>query len=181
MIRNRARSAVSPTTPPVANGQLTAIVERIEKLDAERKAKSADIREVYTEAKSKGYNVKALRKVARERRQDNEERAEIDMAMEAYREGLGMVAHAVGNGEMSVRQAEEVSGFSRSAIHREVSHRKEIAVSGTADVPTATADDADEVSHRKEVPFSGTPAIPQVDADDGLAIPAHLDRRQPSP
>ena len=49
------------------------------------------------------------------------------MAMEAYRAELGMVARAVGNGEMSIRQAEEVSGFSRSAIQREVSHRKEIA------------------------------------------------------
>jgi len=157
------------------------MVERIEKLDAERKAKSADIRDVYTEAKGKGYNMKALRKVVRERRQDNEERAEIDMAMEAHRAELGMVARAVGNGEMSVRQAEEVSGFSRSAIQREVSHRKETAVSGTPDVPTATADDADEVSHRKEVPFSETPATLQADADDGLPSPAHLARRQPPP
>ena len=124
--------------------------------------------------------MKALRKVVRERRQDSAERAEIDMAMEAYRMELGMVARTVGNGEMSIRQAAEASGFSRSAIHREASHRKEVAVSGTA-ARTATASGADDVSQRKEVPFSGTPAIPQVDADDGLAIPAHLDRRQPSP
>jgi hypothetical protein len=54
MIRARACSAVATTTPPAANGQLPAIVERIEKLDAERKATSADIRKMYTEAESKG-------------------------------------------------------------------------------------------------------------------------------
>ena len=108
---------------------------------------------MYTEAKGQGYNVKALQRIVRERRQDTAERAEINMAMEAYRVELGMVSHAVGNGEMSIRQAEEVSGFSRSAIHREVSHRKEIAVSGTADAPAA----------------------------DDLKIPEYLDRTQASP
>jgi hypothetical protein len=90
------------------------------------------------------------------------------MAMEAYRMELGMVASAVRNSEVTIPQAAKASNFSRSAIHREVSHTKEIAVSGTADVSTA----ADEVSHRKEVPFSGTPATPQADAKDGLTIPA---------
>ena len=132
MIRTRARSVVASTTPSdgpqgavIANGQLPAIVERIEKLEEDRSATSANIREMYTEAKGKGYNVKALQRIVRERRQDTAERAEIDMAMDAYRVELGMVAHAVGNGEMTIRQAAEVSGFSRSAIHRELSHRKE--------------------------------------------------------
>ena len=136
---------------------------------------------MYTEAKGQGYNVKALQRIVRERRQDTAERAEIDMAMKAYQVELGMGDHAVGNGEMTIRQAEEVSGFSRSAIQRQVSHRKEVPFSGTADAPTATAGAADEVSHRKDVPFSGTPATPQADAEIDMAIPAHLDRRQPSP
>lgn len=125
----------------IANGQLPAIVERIEKLEADRSATTVDIREMYVEAKGQGYNVKALQRIVRERRQDAAERAEIEMAMEAYRVQLGMVARAVGNGEMSIRQAEEVSGFSRSAIHREVSHRQEGSFSGTADAPTADAED----------------------------------------
>ena len=101
--------------------------------------------------------------------------------MKAYRAELGMVARAVGNGEMSISQAEEVSGFSRSAIHREVSHRKEVAVSGTADAPMATAGAADEVSHTKKVPVSGTPATPQSNAEDDLTYPDFLKREQPSP
>ena len=68
MIRTRARSVVASTTPSdvpqravIANGQLPAIVERIEKLEADRSATTADIRDMYMEAKGQGYNVKALR------------------------------------------------------------------------------------------------------------------------
>jgi uncharacterized protein (UPF0335 family) len=163
MIRTRARSAVPPTTPDVrhgdviANGQLQAIVERIEKLEADRNATSADIREMYTEAKGQGYNVKALRGIVRERRQDAVERAEMEATMDAYRAELGMAVQLVERG-LSLREAARATGVSKSAIHRAVA------------VP--------DVSHETD---SGTPAAPQAGAEDGLAIPADLDRRQPSP
>ena len=90
MSRTRARSVVASTTPPdsppgavIANGQLLAIVEGIEKLEEERNAKSADIRQMYAEAKGQGCNVKALRGVVRERRQDAGERAELEATMDA--------------------------------------------------------------------------------------------------
>ena len=74
MIRTRARSVATSTTPPevrqgdiIGNGQLPAIVERIEKLEADRSVTSADIRDMYAEAKGQGYNVKALRRIVRER------------------------------------------------------------------------------------------------------------------
>jgi uncharacterized protein (UPF0335 family) len=133
------------------------MVERIEKLDAERKAKSADIRDVYAEAKGKGYNVKVLRKVVRERQQDSGDRAEEEATMNAYRSELSMGVQLV-EGGLSLRAAARATGVSKSSIHRALA------------VP--------DVSHETD---SGTANAPQTDADDGLAIPAHLDRRQPSP
>jgi uncharacterized protein (UPF0335 family) len=117
----------------MTNSRLQSIVTRIEKLEEERKALNSDISDIYSEAKGNGYNVKALRRIVRERKQDAAEKAEIDAAMDAYRVELGMVADAVRKGDMSLRQAAEQSGFSKSAIHREVSHRENDTVSGTDD------------------------------------------------
>ncbi len=64
------------TTANFAKGQLKSLVERIEKLEEEKKALSEDIREVYAEAKGVGFDVKALRTVVRLRMQDGEERKE---------------------------------------------------------------------------------------------------------
>ena len=53
----------------------------------------------------------------RERRQDTAERAEMEMAMDAYRAELGMAVQLVGNG-LSLREASRATGFSKSSIHR---------------------------------------------------------------
>jgi uncharacterized protein (UPF0335 family) len=74
-----------------ARDQLKAIVERIEHLEEEKKAISDDIRDVYAEAKGNGYDVKALRKVIRLRKQDKDERAEEEAILETYMHALGMV------------------------------------------------------------------------------------------
>jgi uncharacterized protein (UPF0335 family) len=57
---------------------LPTIVECIEKLEAHRKNVGADIRQAYSEAESKGFNVKALRRIVRERKVDSAEQAEIE-------------------------------------------------------------------------------------------------------
>ncbi len=84
MIRksSRAPSSVASITPSdaphggtITNALLPRIVEHIEKLEEGRRGVGADIRQVYTEAKSKGFNVKALRIIVRERQQDSAERA----------------------------------------------------------------------------------------------------------
>src|SRR6266508_1801223 len=59
-----------------AKGQLKTIVERIERLEEEKKTISADIREVYAEAKGNGFDTKILRKVISIRRKDRHEREE---------------------------------------------------------------------------------------------------------
>jgi uncharacterized protein (UPF0335 family) len=74
-----------------AKDQLKAIVERIERLEEEKKTISDDIRDVYAEAKGNGYDVKALRTIVRMRKQDADERAEQETILETYLQALGML------------------------------------------------------------------------------------------
>lgn len=74
-----------------AKDQLKAIVERIERLEEEKKTISDDIREVYSEAKGNGFDVKALRQIVRMRKQDPNERAEAETILETYMQALGML------------------------------------------------------------------------------------------
>ncbi|HEX5780179.1 MAG TPA: DUF2312 domain-containing protein [Xanthobacteraceae bacterium] len=78
------------TTANFAKGQLKSFVERIEKLEEEKKALAEDIREVYGEAKGVGFDVKALRTVVRLRMQDGEERKEHEALVDLYRDALGL-------------------------------------------------------------------------------------------
>lgn len=76
----------------VARDQLRSIVERIERLEEEKKGLSDDIREVYTEAKSNGFDVKALREIVRLRKMDTAERQEREALRDLYMQALGMLA-----------------------------------------------------------------------------------------
>lgn len=71
--------------------QLRAFVERIERLEEEKAALAADIREVYAEAKAMGYDIKTLRTVIRLRKQDAAERQEQEAILATYMIALGMV------------------------------------------------------------------------------------------
>jgi len=72
--------------------RLKSIIERIERLEEEKKAISDDIRDVYTESKGNGYDVKALRTIVRLRKQDPNERAEAETILESYMHALGMIS-----------------------------------------------------------------------------------------
>ena len=85
-----AALAEEPATK-VAKDQLKAIIERIERLEEEKKTISDDIRDVYAEAKGNGYDVKALRTIVRMRKQDANERAEQETILETYMQALGML------------------------------------------------------------------------------------------
>jgi len=74
-----------------AKDQLKAFVERIERLEEEKKAISDDIRDVYAEAKGNGYDVKAMRAVVRLRKQDKDERIEYEAVLETYMHALGLI------------------------------------------------------------------------------------------
>lgn len=75
----------------VAADQLRAIIERVERLEEEKKAIGEDIMDIYAEAKGNGYDVKALRTIVRLRRQDADERAEQEAILDAYKVAMGMV------------------------------------------------------------------------------------------
>ena len=77
-----------------AKGQLRSLVERIERLEDEKKSIAGDIKEVYAEAKANGFDVKVLRKVIGLRRRDRQELAEEEAMLDLYLGALGMAAVA---------------------------------------------------------------------------------------
>lgn len=80
----------SPKTGNVAADRLRGLVERIERLEEERKSLSGDIRDIFTEAKSAGFDVKALRQLIRIRKQEPAAVEEQETLLDLYRRALGM-------------------------------------------------------------------------------------------
>ena len=79
------------TTTTFAHGQLKSIVERIERLEEEKKTIAADIKEVYAEAKGNGFDTKILRKVISLRKKEATEREEEQSMLDVYMAALGMI------------------------------------------------------------------------------------------
>ena len=75
----------------VAREQLKSIVERVERLEEEKKAIADDIRDIYAEAKANGFDTKVLREVIKIRKQDLAERQEHDAVRDLYLQALGML------------------------------------------------------------------------------------------
>lgn len=74
----------------IAKDQLKSFIERIERLEEEKKATADDIKDVYAEAKATGYDTKVLRKVVQIRKQDKNERLEQEAILDLYLEALGL-------------------------------------------------------------------------------------------
>lgn len=70
--------------------KLKSFVERIEKLDEEKRAIQSDIKDVYNEAESTGFDKKALRALIKIRAQDADERKQLEGILEAYKNALGI-------------------------------------------------------------------------------------------
>ena len=75
----------------VAQDQLRAFVERIERMEEEKAAIAGDIKEIYAEAKGNGFDTKILRKIVAIRKQDANERMEQEAVLELYLAALGMI------------------------------------------------------------------------------------------
>lgn len=75
----------------VASGQLRAFIERIERLEEEKKTIADDVKEIYGEAKSMGYDAKVIRKVVAIRKLDQNERMEQEAILDTYLAALGML------------------------------------------------------------------------------------------
>ena len=91
MATSAAAEKNQETAHRFAKDQLKAVIERIERLEEEKKTTSDDIREVYAEAKINGFDVKALRSIVRLRKLDTDERKEQEAVLETYMHALGML------------------------------------------------------------------------------------------
>jgi uncharacterized protein (UPF0335 family) len=74
----------------VAADELRLLIERIERLEEDKKAVSDDIREVYSEAKSRGYDAKIMRQIIKLRAMEKHERQEWEAVLDTYISALGM-------------------------------------------------------------------------------------------
>ena len=74
----------------VAQDQIRAFIERIERMEEEKKAIADDIKEIYAEAKGNGFDTKVLRQIVRIRKQDASERMEQEALLDLYMAALGM-------------------------------------------------------------------------------------------
>ena len=85
-------SAISKKTKagPISADRLKSFIERVEKLEEERKAIGDDVRDVYSEAIGVGYDVKTMRKIVSIRKMDAADRAEQETLLDTYMHALGM-------------------------------------------------------------------------------------------
>lgn len=79
------------TAQTVAAGQLRAFIERVERLEEDKKAIAEDIKEVYGEMKATGFDTKAVRKIVAMRKKDQAELQEEEAMIDLYKAALGMV------------------------------------------------------------------------------------------
>ena len=79
-----------PDVGGIGAARLKSFVERIERLEEEKAALAADIREVYAEAKGNGFDTKVMRQVIRLRRMDSGDRQEQEALLDLYKQALGL-------------------------------------------------------------------------------------------
>ena len=74
----------------VAADELRLLIERIERLEEEKKGIADDIRDVYSKAKSRGYDAKIMRQIVRLRKMRPDDRVEMETILETYKAALGL-------------------------------------------------------------------------------------------
>ena len=83
-----------PEVGGIAGERLKSFIERIERLEEERRALSGDIKEVYAEAKGNGFEPKIMRQIVRIRKRDKDDLDEEESLLELYKRALGMLPEA---------------------------------------------------------------------------------------
>jgi uncharacterized protein (UPF0335 family) len=74
----------------IAADELRLLIERIERLEEEKKAIADDVRDVYSEAKSRGYDAKTMRTIVRLRKMETHDRQEAEALLDTYKAALGL-------------------------------------------------------------------------------------------
>ena len=182
--------------------RLKSIVERIERLNEEKAAIQGDIKDIFTEANSVGYDVKTLRKVIAARKLPQSEREEQESLYETYMRALdGKVAAVVADvqsGALSLSEAAKAAGVSKSKLHRSVPKEENLGTIPEHDADGVITDN--EATFEDVTPYDGVvstlaretrvteapvggirdgvSAAPSPDAADPFEIPPHLDRRR---
>jgi uncharacterized protein (UPF0335 family) len=87
---SRERQEADPEVGGIAADRLRSIIERIERLEEERKALGSDIKDIYAEAKSAGFEVKVIRTIISLRKKEPAEVEEQETLLDLYRRALGM-------------------------------------------------------------------------------------------
>lgn len=87
-VRNHKRP---PEADAITNNKLASLVQRIENRAEERFMISSDIKDMFTEAKSAGFDAKVLRRLIRERKQDPDKLEEMENLLDLYRREIGMI------------------------------------------------------------------------------------------
>jgi uncharacterized protein (UPF0335 family) len=85
-----------PEVGGIAAERLRSFIERIERLEEERRALAGDIKEVYAEAKGAGFDAKTMRQIIRIRRMDKDDLDEQETLLDIYKRALGMLPEAAG-------------------------------------------------------------------------------------
>src|SRR5712692_1649456 len=85
-----------PDVGGIAGERLRSFIERIERLEEEKRTLAADIKEVYTEAKGSGFDAKTMRQIVRLRRMDKDDLDEQETLLDIYKRALGMLPDAGG-------------------------------------------------------------------------------------
>ena len=91
LIGHNSRNQTMSDSTVTADQQLRLFIERIERLEEERKGVADDIRDTYAEAKSQGYDTKIMRQVIKLRAMEPHDRAEMEAVLETYKIALGML------------------------------------------------------------------------------------------
>ena len=78
-------------TGGIAGHRLKAFIERIERLESEKSEVTEDIKDIYTESKAVGFDVKTIRKIVKLRKMDTEKRAEEDQLLALYKSAIGLL------------------------------------------------------------------------------------------
>lgn len=89
----------------MSDDRLRLLIERVERLEAEKKGIADDIRDVYAEAKAVGYDAKIMRQIVRLRKMKPDDRREMEMILDTYKAALGLDYSATPLGAATIERA----------------------------------------------------------------------------
>jgi uncharacterized protein (UPF0335 family) len=92
----KAREKKMPDVGGIAGDRLKSFIERIERLEEEKRALAEDVKEIYSEAKGAGFEAKIIRQIVRIRKMDEDDRDEQEALLDTYLRAIGMKPERTG-------------------------------------------------------------------------------------